>query len=179
MPRQPGRVVSGRREYRSGSQWVLRDEASSGKHLPFGLRAYGGRARFHGPVETVKCLEDNSRIKELSQTQGAGRVLVVDAGGSVRNAVMGDMIAGDFAKNGWAGVVIWGAVRDVGELAALDLGILALGHIPRPGKRRGDGQIGLEVRLGEARVAPGAFLVADPDGCVVFPPGTKPDDLAL
>ena len=145
--------------------------------LPFGTTSYGGKSHFSGLAETVKCFEDNSRIKELSQTPGEGRVLVVDAGGSVRHAVMGDVIAGDFQKNGWAGVVIWGAVRDVGELAELDMGILALGHIPRPGKRRGDGQIGLPIRLGEARVDPGAFLVADPEGCVIFPPGTKPDDL--
>lgn len=147
--------------------------------LPFGLTSYGGRKSFSGIVETVKCFEDNSRIKELSQTKGDGRVLVVDAAGSVRNAVMGDMIAGGFLQNGWAGVVIWGAVRDIGELAVMDLGVLALGHIPRPGKRRDDGEIGLTVRLGEARVAPGAYLVADPEGCIVFPPGTKPDDLAI
>ncbi len=137
--------------------------------LPFGLRQYGARPAFFGLVETVKCFEDNSRIKELSETPGNGRVLVVDAGGTVRNAMMGDMIAGDFVKNGWAGVVIWGAVRDIGELAKLDMGILALGHIPRPGKRRGDGQTGIEIRLGEARVAPGDLLVSDPDGTVIFP----------
>ena len=137
--------------------------------LPFGLVSYGGRARFAGPVETVKCFEDNSRIRELSKTPGNGRVLVVDAGGGLRNAVMGDKIAGGFARGGWAGVVILGAVRDRLELAKLDLGVLALGHIPRPGKRRGDGQIGIEIRLGEARVAPGAYLVADEEGAVVFP----------
>lgn len=139
--------------------------------LPFGLRSYGGRAEFSGEAETVKCFEDNSRIKELSQQPGKGRVLVVDAAGSVRNAVLGDMIAGDFAANGWSGVIIWGAVRDVAQLAALDLGVLALGHIPRPGKRRGDGQIGLTLRLGEARVSPGDFVVTDVDGTVVFPKG--------
>jgi regulator of ribonuclease activity A len=137
--------------------------------LPFGLRSCGGRAAFHGEVETVKCLEDNSRIKDLAATPGRARVLVVDAGGSLRNAVMGDRIAGDFARNGWAGVVIWGAVRDISALAAIDLGILALGHIPRPGKRRGDGQTGLALRLGEARVAPGDFIVSDGDGTVIFP----------
>ncbi|MFZ5964281.1 ribonuclease E activity regulator RraA [Thalassococcus sp. BH17M4-6] len=142
--------------------------------VPFGLRMYGGRDRFFGPVETVKCLEDNSRIKELSQTAGEGRVLAVDAGGSVRTAVMGDMIAGAFADNGWAGVVIWGAVRDVGQLAALDLGVMALGHMPRPSTRRGDGQVGIDIRLGEARISPGAFLVADEDGVVIFPPGVTP-----
>ena len=137
--------------------------------LPFGLQSYGGRPEFFGAVETVKCFEDNSRIKELSQQAGNGRVLVVDASGTVRNAVMGDMIAGGFEQNGWAGVIIWGAVRDVAQLRALDLGILALGHIPRPGKRRDDGQTGVPIRLGETRVAPGDFLVSDADGTVIFP----------
>jgi len=145
--------------------------------LPFGLHSYGGRPRFSGEVETIKCFEDNSRIKELAETDGAGRVLVVDAAGSVRNAVMGDMIAGAFARNGWAGVVIWGAVRDVGDLSRLSLGVLALGHIPRPGKRRGDGQIGIDIRLGDARVSPGAYLVANEEGAVVFAPGAPRPDL--
>jgi regulator of ribonuclease activity A len=137
--------------------------------IPYGLTNYGGKIRFFGTIETVKCFEDNSRIKELSQTAGNGRVLVVDAGGSVRNAVLGDVIAGQFVDNGWAGVVIWGAVRDVAQLAELDLGVLALGHIPRPSMRRGDGQIGVDIRLGDARISSGAFLVADEDGTVVFP----------
>lgn len=124
----------------------------------------------------MKCFEDNSRIKELSQTKGKGRVLVVDAAGSVRNAVMGDIIAGDFAKNGWAGVVIWGAIRDVAQMAGLDLGVLALGHIPHPGKRSGDGQIGIDIRLGEARVCPGDFLVSDVDGTAISPKdGPRPE----
>ncbi len=103
---------------------------------------------FSGVVETVKCFDENSRIKELSATAGADRVPVIDATEFVRNAVMGDMIAGDFAKNGWAGVIIWGATRDVAQMAELDLGVLALGHIPRPGKRRGDGSVGVDIRLG-------------------------------
>lgn len=94
--------------------------------------------------------------------------MVVDAGGVVRNAVMGDVIAGNFAKNGWAGVVIWGAIRDVSQMAELNLDVLALGHIPRPGKRREDGQVSLDIRLGEARVSPGDFLVSDIDGTVIF-----------
>ena len=136
--------------------------------LPAGFSSYGGRKQFSGPVETVKCFEDNSAIKALSQTDGAGRVLVVDAAASLRHAVLGDMIAGDLLTNGWAGVVIWGAVRDVAQLAALDMGVLALGHIPRPGKRRGEGQTGLTLNIGEARVAPGDFLVSDADGTVIF-----------
>ena len=142
--------------------------------VPFGLRSYGGRTAFFGPVETVKCFEDNSRIRELAQTPGEGRVLVVDGAGSVRHAVMGDMIAGNFAKNGWAGIVIWGAVRDVAELAKLDIGIMALGNIMRPSKRLDGGTIGVDIRIGEARVSPGAFLVADEDGVIVFPPEVTP-----
>lgn len=144
--------------------------------LPFGLVNYGGKPRFAGPVETVKCLEDNSRIRDLSETPGEGRVLVVDAAGSLRHAVMGDMIAGALASSGWTGVVIWGAVRDISVLSQINFGTLALGHIPRPGKRRGDGQIGLEIRIGEARIVPGSYLVADEEGTIVFPPdGPRPD----
>lgn len=136
--------------------------------LPFGLRHYGGAGAFHGPIETVKCFEDNSRIKELSATPGAGRVLVVDASGSLRRAVLGDMIAGALADSGWAGIVIWGAVRDVDEMAHLPLGIMALGHIPMPGTRRGEGQVGLDLQIGPARVQSGGYIVADADGAVIF-----------
>lgn len=142
--------------------------------IPFGLRMYGARPAFFGPVETVQCFEDNSRIRELAQTPGKGRVLVVDGAGSVRHALMGDMIAGNFAKNGWAGVVIWGAVRDVAELAKLDIGIMALGNIMRPSVRRDGGSVNIPIRIGEARVAPDAFLVADEDGVIVFPPDVTP-----
>lgn len=146
--------------------------------IPFGLRSYGALAAFCGRVETVKCFEDNSVLKELMQVDGKGRILVVDAAGSVRNAVMGDMIAAGLLNAGWAGIVIWGALRDVTELAQLDMGILALGHIPRPGKRRGDGQIGLDIRIGEARVKSGDFLVSDADGTIIFPQGTPMPDWA-
>jgi len=146
--------------------------------VPFGLRSYGGHAAFSGRVETVKCFEDNSVLKQLMEVDGKGRILVVDAAGSVRSAVMGDMIAAGLLKAGWAGIVIWGALRDVAELAQLDMGILALGHIPRPGKRRGDGQVGLDIRIGEARVKSGDFLVSDEDGTVIFPQGTPMPDWA-
>lgn len=138
--------------------------------MPYGLRSYGGRAKFSGAVETVKCFEDNSRIRELAQTAGNGRVLVVDAGASLRYAVMGDMIARNYYANGWVGVIIWGAVRDVAELGELDLGIMALGNIMRPSIRCSEGQIGIPIRIGEARIDRGAFLVADEDGIIVFPP---------
>lgn len=137
--------------------------------LPCGLRSYGGKTEFEGVVETVKCFEDNSRIKELSKTPGEGKVLVVDAAQSLRIAVLGDMVAGDMVANGWAGVVIWGAIRDVTQTAALNLGVLSLGHIPRRCQRRGEGQIGIDIQLGDANISPGDFLVSDRDGTVIFP----------
>lgn len=139
--------------------------------LPHGLVSYGARVDFRGPVETLKCFEDNSRLRDLSRSEGDGRVLVVDAGASLRTAVMGDRIAERFAANGWAGVVIWGAVRDIRQLRDIDLGILALGHIPRHPVARGDGQVDVALTLGEARVDPYGYLVHDEEGTVIFPPG--------
>lgn len=133
-----------------------------------GLRNFGAVTRFAGPVVTVKCFEDNSRVKELLATPGEGRVLVVDGAGSLRCALMGDMIAASAVKNGWAGVVIWGCVRDVAELATLNLGIKALGSIPRASTRRDQGLVDVPVELPGAMVKPGDFLFADEDGIVLL-----------
>lgn len=137
--------------------------------LPAGFRSFGAVQRFSGPAVTVKCFEDNSRIKDLSATPGEGRVMMVDAGGSLRTAVMGDMIAEAAAGNGWAGVVIWGAVRDVAALAEIGMGIFALGHTPRKSVRRDEGQIGLEISMNGVEVLPGELIVADEDGVLIFP----------
>lgn len=136
--------------------------------LPIDLKSYGGRTKFHGTVETVKCFEDNTPIKKLSRQAGNGRVLIVDAGGSRCRAVLGDMIGADLLNNGWAGIIIWGLVRDVEQLAELDFGVLALGRIPSPGKRLLDGQIGINIKIGDARISSGSFVVVDLDGAVVF-----------
>ncbi len=137
-------------------------------------RDYGGRRRFSGRVATVRCFEDNSRIKELSGQLGEGRVLVVDGGASLRHALVGDMIAGDLAANGWAGVVIWGAVRDVEALAALDLGVKALGSTPRKSVRRGQGEAGAPVRFAGVEWRPGDRLYADADGVLLLPETAAP-----
>jgi len=145
--------------------------------LPAGLQHFGGRPAFHGPATPVKCFEDNSRIKELSGQPGGGRVMVVDAGGSTRCAVLGDMIAADAASNGWAGIIIWGAVRDRLALADLDLGVMALATTPRKSTRRDEGQAEIEIRIGGTAVAPGDTIVADADGVLVFPKdGPSPSD---
>ena len=134
------------------------------------LRDFGGRTAFSGPVATVKCFEDNSRIRELSRTPGNGRVLVADGGGSLRCALVGDMIGADFVANGWAGVVIFGCIRDVAALAGLALGIKALASTPRKSVRRDEGQVDLPVAFGGVAWRPGDMLFADADGLLLLTP---------
>ena len=137
--------------------------------LPANLRHYGGQGAFHGPVVTVKTFEVNSRVKELANTPGKGRVMVVDGGGSLRRALCGDVIAAEAAGNGWAGVVIWGAVRDVAMLAETPIGIMAMGHTPARCVRKGEGEVGCDLRIDGVAVSEGDYLVADADGAIVFP----------
>ena len=120
-------------------------------------RDFGARTAFTGAAVTVKCFEDNSRLKALSAEPGAGRVIVVDGGGSLR-----------CAKNGWAGVVIWGAVRDVAALGGVDLGVKALGATPRRSVRRGEGQVDLPITFGGVTWRPGDVIFADPDGVLAL-----------
>ncbi|MFC7326391.1 ribonuclease E activity regulator RraA [Marinactinospora rubrisoli] len=131
------------------------------------FRRYGGRSRFHGPIATIRCHEDNALVKEVLNTPGDGRVLVVDGGGSLRTALMGDLIAAAAVRNGWAGVVIHGAVRDVAALAGLDLGVKALGSNPRKSAKTGAGVRDVPVVFGNTVFTPGAWLYGDEDGIVV------------
>lgn len=131
------------------------------------FRSYGGRSRFFGPVETVRCREDNALVRQVLATSGAGRVLVVDGGGSLRTALMGDMIAASAVAHGWTGVVINGAVRDVVALHDLDLGIKALGSNPRKSTKDGAGAMGVPVEFGGAVFRPGQWLYSDEDGIVL------------
>ncbi|OIN12441.1 ribonuclease E activity regulator RraA [Oceanisphaera psychrotolerans] len=129
---------------------------------------FGARAHCSGPAVTVKCFEDNSHIKTLSMQSGEGRVLVVDGGGSHRCALLGDMIAEDLLKNGWAGVIINGCIRDKAALAQLDIAIKALGTSPRKSVKREEGQVGLTVNIGGQLIANGDRIYADEDGVVVI-----------
>jgi regulator of ribonuclease activity A len=131
------------------------------------FRSYGARARFAGPVATVRCREDNALVKRILAAPGKGRVLVIDGGGSLRTALMGDMIAASAVANGWTGVVINGAVRDVAALRDLDLGIRALGSNPRKSAKDGAGEVDVPVVFGGAEFRPGSWLYADEDGIVV------------
>lgn len=137
--------------------------------LPPVFASFGGVARFSGSVVTVKCFEDNTQVKALLESPGDGRVLVVDGGGSLRRALIGGNIAAAAARNGWAGVLVDGCVRDVAELAAASVGIRALAAMPLPTERRGEGQRDLPVRIQGVTIRPGDQLFADADGIVVMP----------
>ncbi len=136
--------------------------------LPPRYQSYGGLPRFAGRVSTVKCIEDNSLVKAALESPGEGRVLVVDGAASLRRALVGGNIAASAARNGWAGIVVHGAVRDRAELAAAAVGICALGLIPLPTERRNQGQRDLPVQLDGVWVRPGDWLVADEDGIVLL-----------
>ena len=131
------------------------------------FRTFGGREAFFGPAVTVRCHEDNSRVKDLAGTPGEGRVVVVDGGGSTARALLGDIIAQTAADNGWAGFVIHGAVRDVEILRTIDLGVQALGSIPLKTEKLGVGDVGLTVTFGGVTITPGDFVYADANGVVV------------
>lgn len=143
--------------------------------LPPVFRDFGALSSFAGPVVTVKCYEDNTVVKALLESSGLvdtpsgpqSAVLVVDGGGSLRRALVGGLIGAAAARNGWAGVVVDGAVRDVGELAGHQVGIRALAHVPMPTDRRDQGQRDVEVHLQGVRIVPGDWLYADADGTVV------------
>ena len=137
--------------------------------LPPVFRDFGGRRKFSGAVVTVKCHEDNSLVKAALDGPGQGRVLVVDGGGSLRRALVGGNLGAAAARNGWAGVVVDGAVRDVAELAACALGIRALAAMPLPTEKRNQGQPEVPVVIQGVIVRPGEWLYADEDGIVVMP----------
>lgn len=129
--------------------------------------SFGGREAFGGEIVTVKCHEDNSRVKELLASPGQGKVLVVDGGGSLRCALMGDLIGESAVRNGWEGVIIYGCVRDVDALAGLDLGVQAVASIPLKSVRKGIGETNIAVTFGGVNFLPGQFVYADNNGVIV------------
>jgi regulator of ribonuclease activity A len=146
--------------------------------LPPVFRDFGQLTKFCGPVDTVKCFEDNTLVKAAVDAQGwidtpqgrVGKVLVVDGGASLRRALLGGNLGAAAARNGWAGVVIDGCVRDTAELAAQAVGIRALAAMPLPTEKRKEGQSNVPVQIQGVWVRPGDWLYADEDGIVL---GTK------
>lgn len=131
------------------------------------LRSFGARAAFDGPIRTIRCLEDNALVKATLATPGERSVLVIDGGGSLQTALMGDMIAASAVSNGWAGVVINGAIRDSVAINGLDLGVKALGTNPRKSGKLGTGEIDVDLEFGGVVFRTGARLHSDEDGILV------------
>jgi len=134
------------------------------------FRQFGGVRSFSGPIATVRCHADNVLVREAVSEPGHGRVLVVDGGGLLRCALVGDKVAGLAAANGWAGIVVNACVRDTPALAGLAIGIKALGTNPRPSGKTGAGERDVPVAFGGVTFTPGALLWSDDDGIVVLPP---------
>lgn len=135
--------------------------------LPF--RQFGGVRAFHGSVRTVRVFEDNLLVRTVLASPGNGSVLVIDGGGSLRTALAGDQIAELGRVNGWSGLIINGAVRDVSELARLAIGIKALGSNPMKSAKSGRGEVDVAVEFGGVTFAPGCYVYSDEDGILVSP----------
>lgn len=133
----------------------------------------GGRDSFGGEIVTIKCFEDNSLVKEEVDKPGKGKVMVVDAGGSFRCAMLGDMLAEKAVKNGWEGVIMYGCIRDVDVINQLDLGVQALGTHPKKSEKKGVGEYQVPVSFGGVTFVTGDYVYADNNGIVVSPEPLK------
>ncbi|MCU4672857.1 ribonuclease E activity regulator RraA [Microbacterium fluvii] len=135
--------------------------------LALQLHDFGGRTAFDGPTRTVRCHRDNALVKATLATPGEGAVLVIDGGGSLESALVGDLIAASAVENGWAGVIVHGAIRDREAIAALPLGVKALGSNPRKSAKDGVGEVDAPVTIAGVTFTPGAHVWADADGVLV------------
>lgn len=133
------------------------------------LQNFGGVDSFGGEIVTVKCFEDNSIVKEQVGLPGQGRVMVVDGGGSMRNALLGDMLAEKAAENGWEGLIIYGCIRDVDVIRQTKLGVQAISTHPRKTEKRGLGDLNIPVTFGGITFVPGQYVYADNNGVIVAP----------
>jgi regulator of ribonuclease activity A len=138
------------------------------------LANFGGRESFGGEIVTIKCHEDNSLVKEQAGKPGHGKVMVVDGGGSLRRALLGDMIAENAVNNGWEGLIIYGCVRDVDALIELDLGVQAMASIPLKTDKRGIGDLNVAVTFGGITFKPGDYVYADNNGVIVSSEALSP-----
>ena len=129
--------------------------------------SYGGRPSFGGPISTLKIFEDNSFVRKALESAGRGRVLVIDGGASMRCALVGDQLAELAVKNGWAGIIVYGCIRDSKAIGEMDLGVFALGTHPRKTVKRNVGEVDVPVSFGSVTFQPGHYVYADEDGVVV------------
>ncbi|KAI9095060.1 hypothetical protein K1719_026524 [Acacia pycnantha] len=148
---------------------------SNGKHVPTGelrvlqpiFQSYGQRRAFSGPIVTLKVFEDNVLVRELLETKGEGRVLVVDGGGSIRCALVGGNLGQIAQNNGWAGIVVNGCIRDVDEINGCDIGVRALATHPLKSNKKRTGEMHVSVYIAGALIHEGEWLYADNDGIIV------------
>ena len=131
------------------------------------FQRYGGRAAFSGEIVTLKIFEDNTLVREIFNEPGNGKVLVIDGGGSLRCALVGDQLAILAQKNGWEGVVVYGCIRDSGDINGIDIGVRALNTHPQKTVKKGIGERNLPVTFGGVTFHPGEWLYADEDGVLV------------
>jgi regulator of ribonuclease activity A len=133
------------------------------------FRSFGGRPAFGGPIRTIKCFEDNALVADRVREPGEGAVLVVDGGGSLRCALVGDNLATLASQNGWSGILVYGCVRDVDELCRIDVGVQALAANPLRSIKRGEGQRDVAVTFAGLRFVPDQYVYCDRNGVVVAP----------
>ncbi len=133
------------------------------------LQNFGGIDSFGGEIVTVKCFEDNSIVKEQVGLPGQGKVMVVDGGGSMRNALLGDMLAEKAAENGWEGLIIYGCIRDVDVIRQTKLGVQAISTHPRKTEKKGVGDLNIPVTFGGVTFVPGQYVYADNNGVIIAP----------
>jgi len=133
------------------------------------LSNYGVKERFSGEIVTLKCFEDNSKLRQLAGQNGTGKVMVVDGGGSLKRALLGDMLAEKALANGWEGIVIYGCIRGLNAIGSINLGVQALAVHPMKTEKRGLGVINQAVHFGSVSFTPGHFLYADSNGVLVAP----------
>tara|TARA_B100001057_G_scaffold167701_1_gene168432 strand:- start:2242 stop:2718 length:477 start_codon:yes stop_codon:yes gene_type:complete len=128
---------------------------------------FGKKGFFSGKVETVVCPDDNSKVKEILNEEGNGKILIVDGQGSTNVALMGDMIAESAEKNNWQAVIIHGCVRDVEALSNFKLGIFALGSVPKKSEKKDLGEIGINIKVGGVSIESGNWAYADESGILI------------
>ena len=145
----------------------LSDENPEVQALSPILRNLGGKKVFWGKIETLQCPDDNSFVKELLNSEGEGKVLVVDANGISSVALLGDMIAEAGVRNNWSGIVINGYVRDIDILSKLDIGVQALGTVPVRSEKKNQGQIGVDISFGGLTFCAGDYVYADNNGLLL------------
>jgi regulator of ribonuclease activity A len=134
---------------------------------PIGFKDFGGAKSFSGKIHTVKCFEDNSLVRKALESNGEGKVLIVDGGASMRCALLGDMLADLAIKNTWSGIIVYGCVRDSEAMAKLNIGVKALNTNPLKSNKRNEGQENVPVKFAGVDFNPGQFVYCDADGIIV------------